>query len=349
MSSPSVSVVMGVHDGEDYLDEALDSLFAQSLDDFELIVVDDGSRDGTAEKLEAAAARDARVKLLTNAENFGLTKSLNIGLRQARGQYIARLDADDLCMSNRLATQLEFMESHPDHIAVACGYQVIDGEGRLRQTAGEGLDDWQVRWLGGFNPPAPHPTYFFRRRAADGSLHLYDESYLTAQDFEFFSRLAQGGKVSVLSEVLLKYRRHAGAITVTKRREQAANCMKIGRENLRRRLPAELVEKLEPLLRLFAYEVRADAENIAAAVEGCDAMLAYDLAAAPSARHRRWVRQMTAGLLADAVLSRGAGLHRASALTAFILRGRGYLPALLGAVAARPGLALKSLRNLGKF
>ena len=349
MTAPAISVLMAVHDGEPFLEQALESVFGQSFGDFELILIDDCSTDSSPRLLASAAARDSRVKLLTNAENLGLTKSLNLGLRQASGRYVARLDADDLCLPDRLAVQFRYMEDHPEYVAVACGYQVIDAEGRVRQTEAGGLDDWQVRWLGGFNPPAPHPAYFFRRLAQDGSPYLYDESFRTAQDFEFFSRLALDGKVAVLPRVLLKYRRHAGAITVAKRREQAANCARIGRENLRRRLPAEVFEKLEPLLRLFAYEVAADRAGIAAAVEGCDAMLAHDVKAAPTARHRRWLRRMTAGLLADAVLSRGGGLTRGSSLVAFVVEARAHLPALLAAVAAQPGLALKSLRNTGKF
>ncbi len=344
----AITVLMAVHNGAAFLRETLESVSTQSFTDYEFLIVDDASQDTTPAILAEAAAGDPRIKIHRNAENVGLTKSLNLGLQRAAGRYIARIDADDVCLPQRLGKQFEFLERHPGYTAVACGYQVIDGTGRCLQTQDSGLDDWQVRWLGGFNPPAPHPTYFFRRTAEDGSLVLYDEAFRTAQDFDLWSRLAQSGKTCVLPEVLIRYRRHAGAITVTKRKEQAANCARTGRVNLARRLPRDVLVQLEPLLQLFAYQATADRRTIAAAVAGCDAMLAQDLPAAPSAVHRRWLRRMTAGLLADAVLSRAGGLKRFSSMLAFAYHARAYLPALAHAVVLQPGLALKSLRNAAK-
>lgn len=339
---------MAVHNGERFLAETLESVLGQSATDFEFVIVDDASDDGTPALLAAAAA-DARVRLVRNERNLGLTASLNVGLRQASGKYIARIDADDVCLSDRLERQHAFMESNPDHVAVACGYHVIDEVGRTVRTNRGGLDDWQIRWLGGFNPPAPHPTYFFRRMHDDGTSNLYDEAYRTAQDFELWSRLSLQGRTEVLPEVLVKYRRHPNVITVRKRREQAGNCARTGLENLKRRLPPEIVRQLGPLLALFAYEAPADRGTVAAAVAGCDAMLVHDLQSAPTARHRRWVRRMAAGLLADAILSRAGGLRSVPSTAAFLYHARRHLPALLGATIADPMLALKSIRNIAKY
>ncbi|MEO1474188.1 MAG: glycosyltransferase, partial [Pseudomonadota bacterium] len=290
---PDISVVMAVYNGEDFLSETLQSVLKQSYTGFEFLIVDDASDDMTSDLLARAAATDGRIRVIRNERNLGLTASLNVGLRAASGTYIARIDADDVCLPDRLAQQLAFMEANPDHSAVACGHHVIDASGRTMRTVSGGLDDWQIGWLGGFNPPAPHPTYFFRRSRNDGSTILYDEAFRTAQDFELWSRLAQQGKTRVLPDVLVKYRRHANAITVRKRREQAANCAFIGRSNLRRRLPASIVAQLEPLISLFSYQSQVDRSTMIAAVAGCDAMLAHDLGSAPTAGHRRWVRRMT--------------------------------------------------------
>ncbi|PEQ10753.1 hypothetical protein B2G71_20830 [Novosphingobium sp. PC22D] len=347
--SPRVSVLMAVHDGEPFLHETLRSVAAQSLSDFEFVVVDDASSDATLAILAQAAATDPRLRIIQQDRNLGLTRALNLGLRAATAPYVARIDADDTFLPERLERQLCFLEDNRDHVAVACGHHLVDGSGQILATTREPLDDWQVRWLGGFNPPAPHPTYFFRRLRDDGTANLYDESFRTAQDFDFWSRLALQGRTAVLPEVLVRYRRHAGAITVTKRREQAANCRRTGEANLARRLPAALVEQLQPLLALFAYEAAADRTTIRAAVAGCDAMLAHDLAQAPSAFHRNWVRRTAAGLLADAVLSRGSGLRNPSATAAFLYHARGHLAPLMRAVAGNPGRARKVLRNIGRF
>ena len=346
---PAVSVVMAVHNGERFLAETLESVWNQNMGAFEFIIVDDASDDRTPELLAAAAAADARIRLIRNERNLGLTKSLNVGLQLATGKYIARIDADDICLPGRLARQLAFMESHPDHVAVGCGYKVIDEAGRTIRTVSGGLDDWQIRWLGGFNPPSPHSAFFFRRVQRDGAPNFYDETYRTAQDFELWMRLSLHHRTEVIPEVLIKYRRHPNAITVRKRREQAGNCARIGRVNLQRRLPPEIVRQLAPLLALFAYETAADRDTIAAAVAGCDAMLLHDLNCAPTARHRRWVRRMVAGVLADAILSRAGGLRSIATTTAFLYYARGYLLALCDAVVSDPRLALKSLRNVGRF
>ncbi len=346
--TPPISVLMAVHNGQAFLAEAVKSVCGQSLSDFEFIIVDDASNDETPAMLAAAAAREPRIRLVRNDENLGLTRSLNKGLRQAQGRYVARIDADDVCLPHRLERQFAFMETHPGHVAVACGYHVIDEGGRLVRTHSEALDDWKIRWLGGFNPPAPHPTYFFRRTEGDGAPFLYDESFETAQDFDLWSRMRAHGMTQVLADVLIKYRRHAGAITFAKRKVQAASCKRTGLRNLEHRLPPETVKALAPLVALFAYEARADHATITAAVKGCDAMLAHDRGSAPTAGHYRWARRKTAGLLADAVLSRAGGLYSAPSLAAFACYARDYLPALFSATMAQPGLAVKSLRSAAR-
>ncbi len=345
---PAVSVLMAVHNGEPFLREALASVAAQTFTDYEFIIVEDGSTDGSSQILAEAAAFDQRIRLIRNETNIGLTRSLNVGLRQARGAYIARMDADDVSRPERLARQHAFMEQSPEHVAVGCGWTVIDDRGRRGRTVSESLDEWQMRLIGGFNPPAPHPTYFFRRQDSDGALILYDESFSTGQDFDLWSRLAERSRTAVLANVLLDYRRHAGAITVQKRRAQAINTRIIGTRNLRHQLPKESMAALEPLLSLFAYDSLADKLTIPGAVRGCDVLLEHGLSHAPSPGHRRWVKRYLAGLLADAILSRGEGLKSPASTFAFLVHARAYLPALAATVLSQPRLAAKSLRAVGK-
>ena len=104
---------MSVFNGASYLGEAIDSILDQSFKDFEFIVIDDGSQDNTWEVLSDYAGKDSRLVLHRNKNNLGLTKSLNKGLNLARGEYIARMDADDISLSGRLEAQVNFLDTHP--------------------------------------------------------------------------------------------------------------------------------------------------------------------------------------------------------------------------------------------
>ena len=335
---------MGVHNGEAFLSETLASIAAQTFQDYEFVIVDDASCDGTAALLAQAAERDQRIRVFTNDSNMGLTWSLNRGLDEARGDYIARIDADDICLPDRLAVQHAHMERHRDEVGITSGFNVIDGDGDHVRSSDEELDDWQVRWLLGWNPPAPHPTFFFRRKPDGKTPIRYDEEFKTAQDFDLWSRLSAIGPTRRLPDILIQYRRHDGAITHAKRQEQAQNCAIIGRRNLAERLPGSVARKLEPLIAMFSYNLKADRGSIQTVIAAADEMTAIDCADAPSAQHRQWVRKMTAGLLADAILSRAGGLSSPSAMAAFLWFGRGHLPHLARAVLSDPGTALKSLR-----
>ncbi len=135
MSAPAVSVLLAVRDGERHLSEALDSLLAQSMRDFELIVVDDGSTDRTGAILAGTAARDDRLRLLRNDVNAGLPRALNRGLEVARAPLLARADADDVYRSDRLARQFAHMMANPQIGVLSSGYNRIDDIGaNLRDT-----------------------------------------------------------------------------------------------------------------------------------------------------------------------------------------------------------------------
>lgn len=340
---PTISVVMSVYNAMPYLTACLDSIAQQTFADFECILVDDASEDGSAAVLKSAAEVDARIQVLTNSENIGLTRSLNKALEVATGKYIARIDADDLCHPDRLKRQFAFMEQHPDVIACASGYRMIDAKGRRLRTSKRGMDAWQTKWMLSFNPPAPHPTYFFRRIDPLGNAILYNAAFRTAQDYELWTRLNAMGQTCVLQDVLIDYRRHDKAITFARRSEQAANCAKIGVVQMNARYPEALRQELTVLADLFAYKKRATPELVADAVAGAEAMLRFDTADA--GKHRQWLRRKVAAVLAEAVLSRGGGARDIRSLMAFLYHARRNLPWLALEVAREPALALKSLRS----
>lgn len=217
---PRVSVVMAVRDGMPHLPGAVRSILGQSFRDFEFIVVDDGSSDGSAEWIRSAAAGDRRVVAVTGGKR-GLTASLNTGAARARGEYIARMDADDLAYPERFRHQVDYLDGHPE--VVCCGTQTryIDEQGRplfvrrMPETHEE-IDACHMSGLGGF---ILHPSAMIRAAALDAA-GGYDERYAFAQDYDLWFRLARVGQLVNLKPVLLDYRLTPSAITQARRVEQ---------------------------------------------------------------------------------------------------------------------------------
>ena len=120
IESPKISVVMPVLNGEKYLAEAIESILNQTFQDFEFIIVDDGSTDQTPEILRSYANKDSRIQIVTNPINRGIGYSRNRGIALSRGEYIANMDADDLCLPERFEKQVRFLDSHPDIAKKSC-------------------------------------------------------------------------------------------------------------------------------------------------------------------------------------------------------------------------------------
>ena len=348
MNVPHISIVMAVHNGLPYLEDCLASVLSQSFADFEFIVIDDGSSDGSTLVLEAAAARDKRIRLIRNVGNIGLTRSLNVGLDHARGEFIARIDADDRCRKNRLEVQLAAMLDDPGLIILGSGYRIIDEHGAQQGQVAIALSDARIRWLMGFSPASFHPTYFFRRLAPDGTPVRYDESFRTAQDFDLWSRLAEQGKGRVLADVLIDYRRHAGGISVAQQARQAEDGRKVSHRNLAARLPEALAAELAPLTELLSGQQEACGPKIKAAVVAMRKLLLHDRDLFTNAVDRKWMRRTAAGLLSDAVLLRGKAIKRPMDALRFAFYAADFLPSLVKAVAERPATARKALARLTK-
>lgn len=346
MTRPAISVLMAVHNGMHYLEACLESVLSQGFGDFEFIVVDDASTDGTAALLNAAARRDGRVKAMHNDANLGLTRSLNRGLGVAQGDYVARIDADDLCRPGRLEVQIRAMERDPDLMILGSGYRIIDANGAPCGTVSVALDDARIRWLLGFSPPAFHPTYFFQRVGADGTAVQYDETFRTAQDYDLWSRLSRQGQSRVLADVLIDYRRHAAGISVAQAGRQAEDGRRVSLRNLSERLPEDLVDQLMPLIDLMTRRTEARGEAIRDAVRAMQRLLGHDRDRFPDPADRRWMHRTAAGLLAFAVLTQGGAIRRPADAMRFLVYGWRFLPALTLAVAERPATVRKELARI---
>src|SRR5262245_2206009 len=166
-ASPLVSVVMPVYNGERFVLEAVRSILAQTLRDFELLVVDDGSTDRTAELLAVEQARDERLIVHRLPSNVGFRTALNAGCALARGELIARMDADDISLPTRLARQVEFLRQHPDVAVVGAAIQVIDGNGVRGRFKSYPVQPGLAAWSMLFFSSLAHPAVILRRDALE--------------------------------------------------------------------------------------------------------------------------------------------------------------------------------------
>jgi len=222
--TPRVSVLMAVYNGEKYLPEAIESILNQTFTDFEFLIVDDGSTDRTQEIINSY--QDPRIKLISNPENVGLTRSLNRGLDRARGEYVARMDSDDISVPERFAKQQTYMDAHNEVAVCGTWARDIDAEGQVtgvRETpVGDDLE--REYWR-----PSPiiHPSAMIRRAHLNGL--RYDEQIRYAQDFDLWLRLKPHHKLANLPEHLLFYRVHSDSITLAQRDDQLRSTYEIFR------------------------------------------------------------------------------------------------------------------------
>jgi glycosyltransferase involved in cell wall biosynthesis len=217
-----VSVVLPVFNGQPYLSCAIESLLSQTLADFEIIVVDDGSTDNSLPILSRFARQDSRLRIIMR-KNTGIETALNEGLDAARSEFIARMDADDVAMPDRLAHQLKFMQSHDRVVLLGGAYRLIDGSGRYLTTLAPPLGNstLQTLALSGRNPFC-HPLVMMRREAvlrAGG----YREDLPAAEDLDLWLRLGELGELACVSEILLNYRLHARSISEQRQCLQVEN------------------------------------------------------------------------------------------------------------------------------
>lgn len=212
--SPRVTVVIPVYNRERFLAAAIDSVLGQRFRDFELLLVDDGSTDrATIELLERYAARP-KVRLLRNDRNLGIPAAHNRALEDARGEYIAMLDSDDIALPERLGRQVAFLDGHPAHAAVGSWTRNIDAGGHASGRAKRlpaNSDDARVRYL--FRAGMQHASIMARRPLLAQA--RYDgEHYALCADFDLFARIAARHPVANLAEVLVHRRQHAGRATM---------------------------------------------------------------------------------------------------------------------------------------
>ena len=203
---PLISILMSVYNGQECLERAVRSILAQTLDDFELIIVDDGSTDGTGEVLSRLASADARVRPVELRRNRGLAAALNEAFRHSSGQLIARMDADDFSLSDRLERQAKYLAEHHDIDVLGTASFVVDRDGRRTGIFNRPeLHQELVARIYKENPFI-HPSVMLRRHVFE-ALSGYDESYRRAQDYDLWLRAYRRFRFHNLADALVEYRR----------------------------------------------------------------------------------------------------------------------------------------------
>jgi len=201
VSTPFVSVILPVFNGQKYLKDAIHSILQQSFRDLELIVVDDGSTDDSAAIAEAF--NDKRVKVLRNGTNRGVAYTLNRAMDESQGKYIARMDSDDVALKNRLKLQLGYLEKHPE-ISLLGGSILCFGESNQRVNYWQNHQAIHAHCL--FSTPFAHPVVCWRKCDFESNGLRYQESPPTAEDYELWERACRKIRCANLSAPLIRYR-----------------------------------------------------------------------------------------------------------------------------------------------
>lgn len=214
---PQISVIMPAYNAENYIGDAIESILKQTFTNFEFIIINDGSTDNT--KRIIRTYNDSRIILLENEKNRGIVKTLNRGLNVAKGKFIARMDADDIAIPERLEIQKNYLEEHPEIAVLGTGIQVfgngIESYDRIFTTNSDQLKAELI-----FNSCIAHPTVMIRKSVLDENKLHYDERCVGAEDYFLWWELSKKAKIATLPNILHKYRIHGKQVTQNKNESQ---------------------------------------------------------------------------------------------------------------------------------
>lgn len=219
---PLISVIMSVYNEQQYIAEALRSILTQTVQDFEIILFDDGSTDRTVDII--MELHDERIHIHQNKQNLGLTRNLNLALEMASGKYIARMDGDDISMPNRFERQIEYLKAHSDMILISCQTKTF-GDETLISKVEENPEKLKCMML--IHPVLAHPGFMARKELFEEYKFRYDESFRQAQDYELIARVTRKFRIGICPHVLLKYRTHKEQVSVKATGSQFVNADRV--------------------------------------------------------------------------------------------------------------------------
>lgn len=228
---PKISVVMSVYkEPVEWMRQSIDSILNQTYTDFEFIIINDKpDREENVQLLNEYANRDNRIRIITNEENIGLTKSLNKGISIAQGEYIARMDADDISMPERFEKQISYLALHSECVALGTAAVFINDNGDKVGNLNVCLGDKKIRSLCLFVSPIVHPSVIFKK-TINGVITKYNTTYRYAQDYELWCTLSKE-VINNLPDVLMQYRKSNKQISNANRLEQLYYTRSIVKKN----------------------------------------------------------------------------------------------------------------------
>jgi len=229
MTNPKITVLMSIYNGERFLRKAVNSVLAQTFSDFEFLILDDGSTDNTWDIL--TGFRDPRIRLIKNSKNMGLTRSLNKGLGLARGEYVARMDADDISLPERLQRQKEFLVKNQNIAMVGCWVEMIDEKGQKTKKVNFPIVPYLLRWRLLFTNTFAHSAVMFRKDAVLG-VGGYSEKMRYAQDYDLWSRISMHWDVANIPAVLVEWRFWKDGISAVQAKKQEEATIQIAKRNM---------------------------------------------------------------------------------------------------------------------
>lgn len=231
MNVPLVSVCMVVYNGEKYIGESIQSILNQTYRSLELIIVNDGSRDSTAEIVSSFALKDDRIKFIENDENRGLSFTRNVALKASSGKYVAVNDSDDISEPNRLKKQVDFLEENEDYVAVgSCAIKFYqDGSEYFWYfpSTNEEARIWMFRGV-----PILNSSVMIKRKVLADNQIDYRKEYSSCEDFKQFAEISLHGKIGNIEIPLVKYRMHEGQQTKLQRHSMKKDAARVTLELL---------------------------------------------------------------------------------------------------------------------
>jgi hypothetical protein len=267
MNAPAISVVMVLCNVERFLPEAIDSILKQSYGDFEFIIVDFGSTDQSKTIALGYAVTDSRIRF-HQISTARLPEARNAACRLARGRYIAVMDADDISVPGRLASEIDFMEKHPEVGVVGGATEWIGATGRSLCVDTFPTTDREIRSELANRSPFCQPAVLIRKEAFD-LVGGYRPAFLQAEDYDLWTRIAEHYQVANLSPVVLKYRIHPYQISMRKQRQQALCVLAVQRSALARRNgapdPLDSMKEITPAALVDLGVAEAEQQNVLAA------------------------------------------------------------------------------------
>lgn len=214
---------MPAYNMEKYIADAIDSILNQTFTDFEFIIINDGSTDNTAKIVKEYVKRDKRIKFINNKQNRGFIAASNDGLNAATGEYIAKMDSDDISLPNRLAKQVEFLDLNPDIGMVGCGLQAFDKGNFIKtHSARIGLVDALTE--------IPTTIFMARRSVIEQNKLRFNPDFIACEDYEFYVQFLKHANIANIPDILYKYRWHGNNVSIQKSDIQIKNTQRLQRE-----------------------------------------------------------------------------------------------------------------------